>query len=185
MKLTDVLSGMRRLLPLLVFLVGGNTAPGTAQETEDVAIKFNPSDFLPLKVGNRWTFTHEYLNDMYFARDSLWPDIANANQQEYWEPYFKQYEIPGYPMDGESYPSDSLARPEVAVLSVEITHTEWIDGVEYFVFSEPSYSWPPLPIFFFAGQKVRLSEDGILLFHRSHVGIPLYDFSRPSRSHYL
>ncbi len=168
------MSGIRHLAFLLAFL--GHPTWGTAQETEDVSRKLNPGDFVPLEVGNQWTFSHEYLNEMYFARDRLWPDIVNADQEGYWEPYFKQFEIPEYPMDGESAPPHALLRPDTAVLTVEITHTEHINGFEYFVFSEPSYTWPRMPRFFLAGEKVRLSQEGILLFHRNGEDIPLYDF---------
>ena len=103
----------------------------------------------------------------------------------YFEAFFEQFEIPGYPSLGDSVPPESLTHPEVTVAIVEITHKEQIGGFDYFVFSGPSYSWPPLPTFFWAGQKVRLSEDGILHLHRNGTDIPLYDFSMPSeRGHY-
>ena len=130
-----------------------------------------------MEVGNRWIYSHSYLNLMYYERERFWTRYGEPDEDAaYWEAYFKQFEVSGYPM-GESYPPESLIDPDHATLVVEITHTEWIDGFEYFVFSEASYDWPPLPAFFWAGQKVRLSEDGILLFHRNGTDIPLYDFS--------
>ena len=175
---------VRRPVICLLVMMGGATL---ASSTELV----DPTEFVLLEVGNRWTYRHSYLNGMYQARDIFWqrweefwelhgrPDEEAVYEEEaYWKAYFKQFEVPGYPM-GESHPPESLTRtyPDEVTLVIEITHTEWIDGFEYFVFSEASYDWPPLPAFFWAGQKVRLSEDGILLFHRNGADIPLYDFN--------
>ncbi len=179
MKFTSHFDKMKRLMLLLLFLLGHFTR-GDAQETDPLEI--NLADFLPLEVGNRWTFSHEYINEMYWVSTMEWDEEARA--------YYRQFEVPGYPID-EAEPPSSLTRPDPAVLTVEITHTEWIHGEEYFVFSGPSYSWPPLPAFFLAGQKVRLSEDGILYFSINlidfdppfPIDIPLYDFGMPSREY--
>ena len=158
----------------LLAMMGGATL---ASSTELAPYKVDPTEFVPLEVGNRWIYSHSYLNLMYYERERFWTRYGEPDEDAaYWEAYFKQFEVSGYPM-GESYPPESLIDPDHATLVVEITHTEWIDGFEYFVFSEASYDWPPLPAFFWAGQKVRLSEDGILLFHRNGTDIPLYDFS--------
>ena len=61
-------------------------------------------------------------------------------------------------------------------MTIEITHTEVIDGLEYFVFSGPDYDWPPLPDFFWGGKKVRLSDEGFLVFRWNGQDIPVYDF---------
>ena len=149
---------MRLLMLLLVFLAG-YTAAGDAQETED-AVGINPLDYLPLEVGNRWTYEHIYENDV-----------------------------------------DSLTFAE-KIVTIEITHTEVIDGLEYFVFSEADYAWPPFPPLFWGGKKVRLSDEGVLMFswdeqilrffgfsdeaiaeaalRWDELGIPLYNFGSPS-----
>ncbi len=57
-------SGMRCLMLLLVFLAG-YTASGTAQEVDDAAIEINPLDYVPLAVGNRWTYGHYHWNNTY------------------------------------------------------------------------------------------------------------------------
>ena len=146
---------MRLLMILLVFLAG-YTSVGDAQETED-AIEINPLDFVPLEVGNRWTYEHVYQNDVEYAEN---------------------------------------------IVTIEITHTEVIDGFEYFVFSEADYAWPPFPPLFWGGKKVRLSDEGGLMFswdeqtlrffgfsdgfiaeaalNWDELGIPLYDFGLPS-----
>ena len=73
-------------------------------------------------------------------------------------------------------PPHSLTEVE-RVLTIEITHTEVIDGLEYFVFSDADYAWPPLPDLFWGGKKVRLSEEGFLVFRWNGQDVPLYDFS--------
>ena len=82
------------------------------------------------------------------------------------------FEVPG----GYRHPPDSLlwAKRE---LTIEITHTARIDGLEYFVFSHAEYDWPPLPTLFWAGQKVRLSDGGVLLFRWNGQDVPLYDLN--------
>ena len=164
---------VRRLVICLLAMMGGATL---ASSTELV----DPVEFVPLEVGNRWVYSHSYSNEMYSAWERFWRRYREHEEYTaYWEAYFKQFEVPGYPM-GESHPPESLTDPSSTTLVVEITHTEWIDGFEYFVFSGASYDWPPLPKFFWAGQKVRLSEDGILFFYRNGTHTPLYDFTLTS-----
>ena len=80
-----------------------------------------------------------------------------------------------------------MPAPEGAVLdtgiilaeaTIEITHTETIDGHAYFVFSELDYTWPPAPHHFLAGKKVRFAADGRLLEALDGGEVWLYDFSR-------
>ena len=150
-------------------------------DTEDkesvVPGDLNFRDFVPLEVGNRWTFSHEYYNELYWVSTMGWDLKTRA--------YFSRFEVPGYPIDGEDRPPEYQMYPAPVTLTVEITHTEWINGEEYFVFSKPSYSWPPLPMFFLAGQRVRWSkEEGILYLSISLPGVepplftdvPLYEF---------
>ena len=70
---------MRLLMLLLVFLAG-YTATVAAQETDDAAIEINPLDYVPLAVGNRWTYEHVYQNYL--------------DREEY------PFDIPGYPPGG-------------------------------------------------------------------------------------
>ena len=148
---------MRLLMLLLVFLAG-YTAAGIAQETDDVApieIEINPLDFVPLEVGNRWTYDHLYIN--------------------YDHGEGEPFDIPGYP---PGHPPDSLTFV-VKTVTIEITHTEVIDGLEYFVFSDADYAWPPLPDSFWGGKKVRLSDEGLLVFRWNGQELPVYDFGHP------
>ena len=168
---------VRRLVICLLAIIGD---AALASSTEIVL----PTEFVPLEVGNRWVYGHWYENNMYPAWERFWSRYKGSDEDvAHWEAYFKQFEVLGYPM-GESHPPESLTHPDNATLVVEITHTEWIDGLEYFVFSEASYDWPPLPPFFWASQKVRLSEDGILFFYRNGTHIPLYDFRRRGVKYY-
>ena len=171
---------------LAAFLIAAAEA-GAAQVTEDAdPIELNPSDYVPLEVGNRWTYRHIYLNEAYKMSDILGERAP--------------FIIPGYPL-GDA--PDSLRYAE-NIVTIEITHTEVINGFEYFVFSKADYAWPPFPTFFWAGKKVRLSDEGVLVFSWNEQdppfynvideaiaaaatanrwderGFPFYDFGRPS-----
>ena len=61
---------MRLLMLWLVFLASYTTAV-VAQETEDAAIEINPLDYVPLAVGNRWTYEHSYMNYHHGQRGAL------------------------------------------------------------------------------------------------------------------
>ena len=153
---------MRLLMLLLVFLAG-YTAAGAAQETEDAAIEINPLDYVPLEVGNRWTYSHYYIK--HILNHLYWPEEPLA--------------IPGYP---PGHPPDSLTFAE-KIVTIEITHTEVIDGLEYFVFSDADYAWPPFPGFFWGGKKVRLSDEGFLVFRWNGQDFPVYDFGHTNNPH--
>ena len=127
-------------------------------------IELNPSEYVPLAVGNSWTYKHVYHN-------SLYPDN--------WEDASLHGEIPLPPEEEGGFPPDSLRNAEKIVI-IEITHTEEIDGLEYFVFSDANYTWPPLPRFFWDGKKARLSDAGILMFRWEGQDIPVYDFGGTS-----
>ncbi len=148
-----------RLLMLLLVFQAGYTAAGSAQETDDAASAINPLDFVLLEVGNRWTYEHLYIN--------------------YDHGIGAPFDIPGYP---PGYPPDSLTFVE-KIVTIEITHTEVIDGLEYFVFSDAEYDWPPLPDFFWGGKKVRLSNEGFLVFRWNGQDTPVYDFGSDSHTY--
>ena len=125
----------------------------------------NPTALLPLEVGNQWTYKHRYEN---YAYSSGWLDP---------NPEIRMlFEIPGRLYDNQEGLPDSLLWVE-RELTIEITHTEMIDGFEYFVFSHADYDWPPTPTLFWAGQKVRLSDEGVLLFRWNGQDVPLYDLN--------
>ena len=136
--------------------------PGQAQAAE-----IAPTGSVPLEVGNQWTYVHRY--ETYAYGSGWWdpnPEIRML------------FEIPGYPYDNDSprRPPHSLRRVE-RELTLEITHTEMINDLEYFVFSHAEYDWPPIPNLFWASQKVRLSDEGVLLFRWNGQDVPLYDLN--------
>lgn len=92
-----------------------------------------PIDFVPLAVGNRWTYKHWYWGGDYSYENSV-------------------------------------------ELTIEITHTETIDGFRYFVFSHADYDCASIPIPFWAGQKVRLTDEDVLLFRWNGQDVPVYAF---------
>lgn len=150
--------------------------PSAQAQTAESEI--TPTDFVPLEVGNQWTYEHDYFNTYYQSRD--WESLRD------WNPEVRMlFEIPGYPYDSPESPPDSLLWADDRELTIEITHTEMIEGSEYFVFSRADYDWPPLPEFFWAGQKVRLSDEGILLFRWNEQDVPLYDLNPQHPSEYL
>ena len=121
---------------------------------------------VPLEVGNQWTYKH------FYANKSNYLGVTELRVL---------YEIP----ESEKHHADYLGRIELdREFTIEITHTEWIEGFEYFVFSHADYDWPPIPAVFWAGQKVRLSDEGVLLFRWNGEDIPLYDFNPQHPSDY-
>lgn len=139
---------------------------------DEIVFEGKPTDFLPLRVGNQWTYEHFYYNDTYD-----YPFYDKLEQAPEGPALRAIFGIPGYPFYGEDRPPEDL-HYVTRDLTIEITHTETIEGHDYFIFSDPEYDWPPVPNFFLAGQKVRFSDEGILLFRRQEQDIPLYDFSQ-------
>ncbi len=124
--------GMRLPMFMLVFLVSYSAVVAVHEidEPDSLRLELDPHDYVPLAVGNRWTYEHHYANDTYPGTESE---------------YLKAFEIPGYPHGRDNpVPPESLTHVE-RMLTIEITHTEMIDGFEYYVFSDADYAWPPLP----------------------------------------
>lgn len=71
-------------------------------QPDPIQIEVNPSDFVPLAVGNRWTYEHFYYNGSYPMGD--WGEDGPG--------WLKLLEIPGYPHGGppDSYPRTLLPR---------------------------------------------------------------------------
>ena len=158
------INAMEYLRYLFVFLACHSAAVAAHEidEPDSLRLELNPHDYVPLAVGNRWTYEHRYANDTYPGRES---DHLNP------------FEIPGYPHGRDNpVPPASLTHVERR-LTIEITHTEMIDGFEYYVFSGANYSWPPLPEFFWGGKKVRLSDEGFLVFRWDEKDISVYELS--------
>ena len=161
-------------LGVCAFAAGSLLVPSAQAQTTEIEI--TPTDFVPLEIGNQWTYKHDYFNTSY--EWTRWRGDWNPEVQ-------MLFEIPGYPYNSPEIPPDSLIGVSDRELTIEITHTEIIDGSEYFVFSRADYDWPPLPEFFWAGQKVRLSGEGVLLFRWNGQDVPLYDLNPQRPSKYL
>ena len=179
-----------RLIATLIALYALLPSPTDAHrhyERVEPVIEANSMDFLPLEVGNRWTYEHSYHNYSY-SKYFHWAEPGNPVRTV----LLAKYEIPGYPYyaadEDWRMPPDDLTEA-YRKLTIEITHTEKIEGREYFVFSEVDYDWPPVPNLFLAGQKVRFSDEAdgpspppnILLFRWNGQDIPLYAFPQ----HYI
>ena len=157
---------MKRTIIIFLALLF-SLSPAAAQD--EGVFEGSPMDFLPLEVGNQWTYKQRYWNYAYSAG---WWDRTPETR--------RLFEVPG----GYRHPPDSLLWVE-REFTIEITHTEVIDGLEFFVFSQADYDWPPLPSLFWAGQKVRLSDEGVLLFRWNGQDVPLYDFNLQHPGRYL
>ena len=156
-------------------------SPATAQD--EGVFEGNPTDFLPLQVGNKWTYEHLYRNNFYsfdkilyrLDRDFYWAEPGSLKRAV----VRALFEIPGYPFYPDmqnGFPDEPEGTFAHREFTIEITHTEMIEGQEYFVFSDMEYDWPPVPNLFLAGQKVRFSDEGTLLFRWQGQDIPLYAF---------
>ena len=105
------------------------------------ATDYQASDYLPLAVGNSWTYEHEYHG-------------ANVDLLNY-APYWDQWPALDEP----------FIFPE---FTIEVLHTEVIDGKTYYVISDMPADWPPAPPHFIAGKKLRW--EGTHLMERTDEG---------------
>ena len=172
---------------IIVFLV--LLAPPAAAQDEGV-FEGRPTDFLPLQVGNKWTYNQEYRNP-YYNRFEIVEEVVReidgwGSEEQFdllnpkWTRIRAAWEIPGYPLTARYEPGSPLfdLLDIERELTLEITHTETIEGHTYFVFSEPP-DWPPVPTLSLVGQKVHFSDEGVLLVRWQEQDIPLYDFAPP------
>lgn len=112
-----------RICLLLVVLLGLSWVL-PADATDDEA-----SDYLPLAVGNSWTYGHDYY-DLHNELDDI-------------ERYPAYYEAPR----DES--------TQLHKFTITVRGTEVIDGKTYYVLSDMPANWPPAPPHFIAGKKLR------------------------------
>ena len=114
---------MKKIRLLLAVLLGlSRVLPADA--TDDDA-----SAYLPLAVGNSWTYGY-----WYYDRDQL--DIV-----ERYPAYYKWSDI-----------DESIQLPK---FTITVRGTQVIDGKTYYVISEMPANWPPAPPHFIAGKKLR------------------------------
>ena len=90
-----------------------------------VATDYQASDYLPLAVGNSWTYSHEFSdNERRYGDRSRWTTFT------------------------AQFPD----RPQ---FTITVERTEVIDGKTYYVLSDMPANWPPAPPHFIAGKKLR------------------------------
>ena len=106
-----------RLFPLLCVSGPGAFAVGAGE--------YVASDYLPLAVGNSWTYHHHY-RDLYAEEEEGYYDQ--------WPVYFGQ---------------------EASEFTIAVERTEELDGQTYYVISDLPALWPPSPPHFIAGKKLR------------------------------
>ena len=90
------------------------------------------SDWLPLAVGNSWTYSHDYYEN----------DDGNDDVYSQWTNYTAPYGIPQF--------------------TLSVLQTEVIDDKTYFVISDMPEYWPPVPPQFIAGKKLRWVGDQLM-----------------------
>ena len=90
------------------------------------------SDWLPLAVGNSWTYSHDY------------SDAENGQAKSQWT-NFMDLRSTGTPR-----------------FTLSVLRTEVIDGHTYFVISDMPEYWPPVPAQFIAGKKLRWAGDHLM-----------------------
>ena len=140
-------SGLIRVLPVLLGLSGALPA---------VATEYQASNYLPLAVGNSWTYDH----DFYDRKDN--EGERRYGDRSQWSAYLAQ-EFPQF--------------------TIEVVRTEELDGQTYYVISDMPSNWPPPPPHFIAGKKLRW--DGTqLMEHRGGGEQALYRFDGANRVGY-
>ena len=129
---------MKQRICLLLAVLLGLSRVLPADATDDAAA------YLPLAVGNSWTYSHQYLD--YSATDS---DFVRYSA--YWDQW------PGL--------EEPFVLPE---FTIAVLNTEVIDGKTYYVISDMPANWPPAPPHFIAGKKLRW--EGTYLMERTADG---------------
>ena len=120
--LSRPLGSVKHLLAaVLIGLLGSGSAVADA------------SDWLPLAVGNSWTYAHEYYEN----------DDGNDDLYSQWTNYTAQF-------------------PNRPQFTLSVLRTEVIDGHTYFVISDMPEYWPPVPPQFIAGKKLRWVGDQLM-----------------------
>ena len=89
------------------------------------ATDYQASDYLPLAVGNSWTYKHK-----------LYDLERRYGEKSQWSTYMAQVHDPRR-------------------FTITVLRTEVIDGKTYYVLSDMPANWPPAPPHFIAGKKLR------------------------------
>ena len=119
-----------------------------------VATEYQASDYLPLAVGNSWTYSHE-----------LWDRKDNEGERRLG--------------DRSQWPTFL----ETGQFTIEVLRTEELDGQTYYVISDMPSFWPPAPPHFIAGKKLRW-EGTHLIEHSGSGEQALYRFDGADETGY-
>ena len=126
------------------------------------------SDWLPLAVGNSWTYSHNYF-------DISFKDGGIVRHSAYWEQW--------------PAPDEPFLYPE---FTISVKQTEVIDGKTYYVISDMPANWPPAPPHFIAGKKLRWQGTHLMertaageqaLFRFDGVNEAVYEFPMVEEDH--
>ena len=124
-------SAMQALLALLAVLL--ILRPDTRIDAQETTYRM--SDYLPMVVGNSWTYYHRFFD-------------------------FRLREDGSGPLNPWNYPDHEAAR---GAFTITILRTEVIDGNTYHVFSDmPSGGWPPATPYFCLLYTSPSPRDGLL-----------------------
>ena len=123
--------------------------------TRPAQAEYQASDYLPLEVGNSWTYSHKY-------RDII--REAEEGYRNQWPAFWAQ-------------------APERPQFTIEVLRTEELDGQTYYVISEMPAWWPPPPPHFIAGKRLRWSGTQ-LMEHRGSGEQALYRFDGADETGY-
>ena len=138
-------------MPALPSLLAMLVTLGPATQIDAQEPTYRMSDYLPMVVGNSWTYYHRYFD-------------------------FRLREDGSGPLNPWNYPDHEAAR---GAFTITILRTEVIDGNTYHVFSDmPSGGWPPAPPYFLAGKKLRWDGSN-LLEHDGTSEISIFRFENP------
>ena len=114
---------MKKIRLLLAVLLGlSRVLPADA--TDDAAA------YLPLAVGNSWTYAHKYY------------DLDSPLDEDQWYPAYYRF----------STLDESTQLPK---FTITVQGTEVIDSKTYYVISDMPANWVPAPPHFIAGKKLR------------------------------
>ena len=136
---------MKKIRLLLVVLLGlSRVLPADATDDE--------AAYLPLAVGNSWTYAHEYSNFLgtfdspreRYSTYYRWPARGFNSPHEWYSTYYR------WPAR-----ANELPYPHGRLVSITVQGTEVIDGKTYYVLSDLPDNWPPAPSYFIAGKKLR------------------------------
>ena len=89
------------------------------------ATDYQASDYLPLAVGNSWTYEHK-----------IYDIDRRYGEKSQWSAYMAQVHDPRR-------------------FTITVERTEVIDGKTYYLLSDMPANWPPAPPHFIAGKKLR------------------------------